>query len=116
MLLDDLRNLGCDIDDGLNRFLGNDSLYEKMLKKFPASILPLSENIIFDIDNGNIKEAISNTHTIKGVAGNLSLTPLYESYTKIVTLLREEKFIDAKNIYLEILPTQEKILNLINEA
>ena len=85
-LLTELQTFHVDIQDGLRRFMNNTALYEKMLKKFPAAAegLPVQEHF----DSGNLETALANAHTLKGMTGNLSLTPLYESYTEIVALLR----------------------------
>lgn len=110
-LLDDLKNIGCDIDDGLNRFMQNSSLYEKMLRKFPESLSKV--NLEKDFEDHNVENAISEAHTIKGVTGNLSITPLYVSYTEIVKLLREGNMDAAKAEYEKIKPTQEKVLSIL---
>lgn len=110
-LLDDLKGIGCDIDDGLNRFMQNASLYEKMLRKFPESLAKV--NLVKDFSDHNVENAISEAHTIKGVTGNLSITPLYVSYTEIVKLLREGNMDAAKAEYEKILPVQEKVLSIL---
>lgn len=112
-LLDSLREVGCDIDDGMGRFMQNASLYEKMLKKFPDALSKI--DLEKDFSEGNVENAITEAHTIKGVTGNLSLTPLYESYSEIVRLLREGNAVAAKTEYDRILPVQEKIVALIGE-
>ena len=50
------------------------------------------------------------------MTGNLSLTPLYEAYTKIVDLLRMGNVEEANRIYLEVLPVQEEILARIRNC
>lgn len=67
------------------------------------------------IDGGDIETATRNAHTIKGVTGNLSITPLYTAYTEIVNLLRGGKVEEARKLYVETLPVQEKILEIIKK-
>lgn len=112
-LLEELQENGCDINEGLSRLLNNSALYEKLLKKFPDSIS--QQDVIPFIESGEIETATRNAHTIKGVTGNLSLTPLYKAYTEIVDLLRAGKVDEAKALYLETIPVQEKIIQIIKK-
>ncbi len=110
-LLTELQVYGADIQDGLKRFVNNAALYEKMLKKFPAAAagLPVMEHF----QSGDYDAAVANAHTLKGMTGNLSLTPLYEAYTQIVALLREGKPEEAQVLLIRIIPVQEKIVACI---
>jgi len=110
-LLDDLQGFGVDVQDGLKRFVNKAALYEKMLKKFPAAAEELPVANAFT--SGDLEQALANAHTLKGMTGNLSLTPLYEAYTDIVALLREGKPNEAQALLLKILPLQEQIISCI---
>ena len=110
-LLNELQVFGVDIQDGLKRFVNNAALYEKMLKKFPGASGDLP--VLVHFESGNLEAALANAHTLKGMTGNLSLTPLFNAYTDIVALLRESKPDQAKALLVSILPTQEKILACI---
>ena len=86
-----------------------------MIRKLPASVNPLDEKILPAMEAENLEESISATHTIKGVTGNLSITPLYTAYTEIVNLLRSNKIPEAKKLYLETVPVQKEILEMIEK-
>lgn len=112
-LLEELEGLGADTKDGISRLMNNEEAYIRIVKKLPASIrgqvvLPL-------IDSNDIQSAITSAHTIKGVTGNLGITPLYKAYTEIVNLLREGKVPEARLLYLETVPVQDKILSIIEK-
>jgi len=106
-LLTELQSLGVDVQDGLKRFAGSAALLEKMLKKFPAASADLP--VLVHFESGDLDKALANAHTLKGMTGNLSLTPLFTAYTEIVTLLRASQPEKAKALLLDILPVQEKI-------
>lgn len=109
----ELQELGADVNDAMQRFMNNASLYEKMLKKLPATI---EANPVMEfIDAGDIATAIEKAHTLKGVLGNLSVTPLYKAYTEIVDLLRQGNPDKAKEILEGCLPTQEKVIACIEK-
>ena len=110
-LLTELEAVGVDIQDGLKRFVNNAALYEKMLKKFPAAAGDLP--VLVHFESGNFEAAVANAHTLKGMTGNLSLTPLYKGYTEIVALLRAGDQGKAKELLLGILPVQEGIIACI---
>ena len=112
-LFEELKDLGVNVDEAVERFMGNEGLYEKMLKKFPDMINKAS--VEPDFDCSDCTEIIEKTHAIKGAAGNLSLTPLYEAYTKIVDLLRGNQPEQAKTIIKEIQPVQAQIMACIEK-
>lgn len=112
-LLDELQALGADIHDGLTRFVNNTALYEKMLKKFPGAAEGLP--VLSNFESGDLDAALANAHTLKGMTGNLSLTPLYHAYTDIVALLREEKPAQAQEIMKGIVDKQEEMIDCIKK-
>ncbi len=100
--LEELRELGVDTEDAVKRFAGKASIYEKLIKKFPCTV---KEHIILpDFGDDEVDDAIEKTHALKGVSGNLLITPLYNGYSDIVRLLREGNLHrqgkNLKNLYL----------------
>ncbi len=112
-LFDDLQEVGVDVEDALVRLMGDFAIYEKMIKRIPANIEMYEVEKYFE--NGDFETVLTNTHTLKGYMGNLSVTPLYKGYSKIVELLRAEKYDEARQVYFEIIPIQEKIVAVIKE-
>lgn len=110
-MISELQELGANVDDAMQRFMNNAALYERMLKKLPAVVE--DKPVMEFIEAGNIETSIENAHTLKGVLGNLSITPLYKSYTDIVDLLRGNEPEKAKSILEECLPVQEKVIACI---
>ena len=112
-LIEELKNMGLEIDEGLNRVMGDASLYEMMLGMFVSSI---QENPIRaeDFDGSDLDELIKSVHTLKGVTGNLALMPLFDGYTKSLTSLRAGQPKEAQAAFKELLPVQEEILSCIN--
>lgn len=112
-LLEELKNKGANIDEGIERFAGNASLYEKMLFKLLDVLKKTAPDPEFDCND--YEDVIEQAHAIKGVTGNLSITPLYEAYTEIVALLRQHQPEQAKVLMKKILPVQEDIMNCIEK-
>lgn len=112
-LIEELSALGADTEDAVTRFMGNTGLYEKMLKKFPKVVE--DSPVLTYAKSEDYETATSNAHALKGVTGNLSLTPLYTNYTKIVDLYREEKHEQANALLNETLEVQQKFLDVIEK-
>ena len=113
-LINELEALGVNTQEALRRFSGNSALYVKMLGKLTAAANDLE--VMPCIDKEDYEAAVSNAHTLKGVTGNLSLTPLYNAYTEITNLLREQKYDDARAALEKILPVQNDIMSCIEKS
>ncbi|MCM1174666.1 MAG: hypothetical protein NC341_06395 [Blautia sp.] len=112
-LFEELKELGVDVDGGLKRINGNEKLYTKLLGSFIKSIN--TYHVEADFDGTDYNETIEKAHAIKGISGNLSITPVYEAYTKIVDLLRTGKPEEARPILEQILPVQDEIIACIGK-
>lgn len=110
-LFEELKALGVDIDGGLKRLGGNEKLYTRLLGSFLKAIKTYA--IQPDFDCNEYTDVIEKAHALKGTAGNLSITPVYESYTEIVNLLRAGNPEEAKVILEKVLPVQEEIVHCI---
>lgn len=77
---------GADVETTLKRFLGKEELYLKFIKKFQddKSLEGLQERY----DNVDYEGVFEKVHSLKGVAGNLGLNPIYEISAQICDLLR----------------------------
>ena len=73
-----LTEAGVDLDKTMERFMNNEALYLKFLKRFP--------------EDPNYEEAFRDAHTLKGVAGNLGLDPFYTVVSALTEELRSRKY------------------------
>lgn len=112
-LIEELKALGADTDDALTRFMGNSALYEKMLRKLPKVIN--ESPVIAFAQSGDYETATSNAHALKGVTGNLSLTPLYSNYTAIVDMYRGGDNEKAMELLTQTLEIQQKFVEVIEK-
>ncbi len=84
---DALQELGVNVKEGLGRCLNNEGFYLRMVNK----ALDDEENfrrLSAAVAAGDKAAAFEAAHALKGVAGNLSLTPLYEPLSEMTELLR----------------------------
>ena len=93
-----LKNYGANTDEGLQRCMNNEMLYLKLVDRF------LSQNTFPDlveaIKKGDLEGAFHVAHSLKGVLGNLSLTPLYDVIFNMTEFLRHRTEMDY-NPYIE---------------
>lgn len=81
-----LETYGADYEATLERFMGNEKLYLKILDMLfqDENLHKLGEAL----NSGRLADAFEAAHTLKGVAGNLGLTPLYNAVCVLVEPLR----------------------------
>ncbi len=112
-LFEELKDLGVDVDGGLKRLGGNEKLYTRLLNTFVKAMK--SQEISPDFDVTDYEDIKEKAHAIKGTSGNLSITPIYETYSEIMNLLRAGKPEEAKPLLEEIIPVQEQIVSCIEK-
>ncbi len=110
-LIQELKGLGVNTDEGVKRMGGNSSLYERMLVKLKDMIK--DSPVRMDFDCNDYDDVIEAAHAIKGASGNLMVSPVYESYTEIVKLLRAQQPEQAKKVLEKVIPVQDKIIDCI---
>jgi len=111
-LIDELKGLGANVDEALDRVMGDEDLYVMMLGMFLSSVAenPISPE---DFSAGDLEDLTKRVHTLKGVTGNLGLTPLFNSYTESLGLLRAGDGRAAKEVYDKLLPVQAAVIDCI---
>ena len=107
LTIDALKQFGCNTDDGLARCMGNEAFYFKLIGKVidDKNFQALEDAVAAkDLD-----AAFDAAHSLKGVLGNLAITPIYEPVFEITELLRERKDIDYSE-YLKTISEKRKEL------
>ena len=110
LTLDKLAEFGVDTKEGLNRCMNMESFYFKMIK------LGLS-NEYFDtlkvaLEGGDLGAAFEESHALKGVIGNLALSPIYTPLSEMTEMLRAKKEADYVSMYAPIKEMRDKLLAL----
>ncbi|HIW79776.1 MAG TPA: Hpt domain-containing protein [Candidatus Bilophila faecipullorum] len=100
---------GVDWESGVKRLMGNEQLYRRLLSKFVSGYGDAGERVREALKAGERQKAHAELHTLKGVAGNLSLVPLAdyvlaaEQAVKHDDVSHEGELIDAMDRELEAL-------------
>ena len=109
LTIEKLKSFGANTEEGLQRCLNNEAFYLKLVNRF---LEDGSFNLLKEaIENNNLEEAFKHSHALKGVLGNLSLTPLYDVIFEMTELLRKQ----TKYDYTDYIKKYEVLLeNLIS--
>jgi HPt (histidine-containing phosphotransfer) domain-containing protein len=110
LTIEKLKEFGANTDDALERCMNNEQFYIMLVEK--ALNDDSLERLDLALKNNNLDEGFEIAHSLKGVLGNLSLTPLYDIMVEITELLRSrtqmdyspymEKAISIKNSLVEL--------------
>ena len=111
--LDKLNQFGANTKEGLDRCMNNEAFYLRLVDKAinDDSFIKLKN----ELENKNLDNAFQISHSLKGVFGNLSITPIYEIVYELTEELRERKDIDYKDYIEKLLEKREELIKLINE-
>ncbi|MDD4369709.1 MAG: hypothetical protein PHD56_01300 [Anaerostipes sp.] len=93
MEIEYLKAHGVNYDDGLKRFMGNNELYEKYLRKLPADAN--FAKLEHALNTENFEDAFTYAHTLKGIVGNLSIDDFFHTLYDVVESLRVKNIENA---------------------
>ncbi len=102
LTIDGLKKFGANTDEGLGRCMKNEMLYLRLV-----GMVVNDQNygkLSAAIESGDLKAGFEAAHALKGVLGNLSLTPIYEPVSKLTEMLRHpENGGDYRPLYDEVM-------------
>lgn len=114
-----LEENGVDVDATLKRFMGREAIFMKFILKFADD--GSCKEIRKGLENQDIQAAFERAHSLKGVAGNLGIIPVYTLAAQISDLLRgkhqiEEVDLDqVMEVQNQLEDTCERICYLIEQ-
>ena len=102
--------IDADYNDAVKRLM-NENLVLRFVMKFPAD--PTMENLRKAVETGNIEDSFRAVHTLKGVAGNLAFTKLFEASWNLTEQLRPRAAQADKELYDILVAEYDKTLHYI---
>ena len=102
LTIENLKEFGADTVSGLQRCMGNEALY-----------LRLAGSVAKEPGFDKLKEAIDAAHSLKGVLGNLSITPLYNKAAEISDALKAGEDRDYAALVGELTALKDKYAALL---
>lgn len=108
-----LEAIGIDVDDALKRFVNNDKLMAKFMKKFLTD--PCYGQLVEAIKSGNVETSFKSAHTLKGVAGNLSMKQLFAVVSEATEHFRAGNFEPGAAVMPRITEQYELTIKTLKE-
>lgn len=104
--------IGEDYQQVLGRMMNNEKFVIKFLKKFceDSTYSKLAEAV----SKCDIQSIFSMAHTLKGLAGNLGLKPLYETSAELTELTRHGESEGVQEIFETLRTEYDKIIQKID--
>ena len=109
LTIEKLQGYGVNTKEGLARCMNNANFYSRMIAmglkndSFDKLGKALAEN--------NLDEAFEQAHALKGVVGNLALTPIYTPLAEMTEMLRAKKDADYVAMYAPIKELRDKMVS-----
>ena len=110
LTVDNLREYGADVEEGLKRCMNNESFYLMLVGK------ALDDNRLGQLEQQlsakDLDGAFESAHALKGMYANLSLTPLSKPVSEMTELLRSRTDRDYSGLLAEAKSQFEKLKSL----
>lgn len=100
-LIKQLIEYGADMRGAMSRFLDDEELYISCFKTFLDDTN--FNELKAAVQQNNYEKAFHCAHTLKGVAGNMGLIPLYNVICDMVEPLRNHDYTNLSSLYDNIM-------------
>ena len=113
LTIEQLNQFGADTAEGIARCAGMEALYLRLVKMVPnESNFGLLKTAV---EANDLDAAFAAAHALKGVLGNLSLTPMFNKVSEMTELLRARTEMDYRPMLDELL-TMKDLLTALCEG
>ena len=109
-----LMDAGIDAESALNRMMGSEALLERLFRRFleDGNFSALSAAI----EAGDREGALTASHTLKGICGNLSMDRLYSLFSGQVDLMRAGDWEEAVNLMPRIREAYDEAVSAVKRC
>lgn len=111
LTINDLREFGADVDEGLGRCLNNEAFYLRLVGKAAADAN--YDKLRAAIEAKDAAAGFEAAHALKGILANLALTPILTPVLELTELLRRDEEGDREGLLREALAQRDKLAGLI---
>ena len=108
------RLIAAGIASALERMMGNEMLLERFLKRFLDD--PNFEALKRAIAENDQDAALTAAHTLKGLCGNLSMTVLFDLFTRQVAAFRAGDWAGAAAMMEDISAAYDQVTAAVREV
>ena len=111
--IEKLNQFGANTAEGISRCAGSEALYLRLVGMIPKE--QSFDKLKTAIEENNYDDAFAAAHTLKGVLGNLSLTPMFETADRMTELLRARTQMDYTDMLNDLLGMRDTLTALCSE-
>ena len=109
----ELEGAGVNVEETLRRFMNNEMLMIKFLRKFvDDENMNKLRTLIAD---KHYNEVLPVAHTLKGVSGNLGLIKLYEIFSRMCQDCRNDQYEDLDGLFAQAEANYSKVVEAIKK-
>lgn len=105
--IDNLAELGADVEDGVARCMGKEDFYLKLVNMVVAD--DGYERLKAALEAHDLDEAFERAHALKGTIANVSLTPLLEPISAMTEQLRNRSDVDYSGLVDKMFEELDKL-------
>ena len=107
LTLEKLRAFGANVEEGMNRCMNNEAFYLKLV----GMVLPDEKlnDLEVALQQQNLDRAFEIAHSLKGMYGNLALTPICKPVIEMTELLRNRTQTDYSALLHEAQAQKQKL-------
>ncbi|MEG0805604.1 MAG: Hpt domain-containing protein [Lachnospiraceae bacterium] len=113
-LIDSFASYGADIKGIMERLMGDEELLEKCLEQFTKD--EGFEKLEQALEEQDYTQAFEHAHALKGVSGNLGLTPLYGAICRLVEALRSKTYDNISVLKQEVFHEKEVFIAVFRQG
>lgn len=99
---------GIDYEDAMDRFGGNGELFGRLAAKYLES--DSYARLVAAMEMHDFDEAYRQAHSLKGIAGNLSFTKLYNVAAEMAGNLREGEYLAAESFLPDVEDAHRRVV------
>lgn len=108
-----LEGVGIDVNDLMDRLMGNMTLISRFFKRFPDDAS--YERMVAGIEKGDVEEAFRGAHSLKGVCANLSMKRFLTVLNPLVDKLREGQLDGVQVMLSSVDEEYRKVVTMIQD-
>ncbi len=112
LTVEKLKEYGADTGEGLSRCMNNEAFYLRLVGMALAD--DKLEKLGEALEAGDLDRAFEAAHALKGMYGNLSLTPVYAPVYEMTELLRKRTQTDYSPLLAEAKRQMQALVSLAN--
>lgn len=113
LTIDALNSFGANTKEGLGRCMNNEAFYLRLTRTAAGD--PGFEKLKSALDAGDMKAAFEAAHGLKGILGNLSLTPMFDLASAMTEDLRTQREKDYGPELEKLLALRDELLVLCSD-